>query len=97
MSATTITTPSRPLFDEARLAVAGFLARYSEPTRRSYTSDLRQFFVWCDAMGLGVFEAKRPHLELWARSMEERGLARARSVGVCPPWPASTGSPASTG
>jgi len=39
---TTITIPTAPLFDEARLAVAGFLARYSEPTRRSYTSDLRQ-------------------------------------------------------
>src|SRR5271170_4749708 len=74
---TTITIPTRPLFDEARLAVAGFLARYSEPTRRSYTSDLRQFFVWCDSVGLGVFETKRGHLELWARSMEERGLARA--------------------
>jgi integrase/recombinase XerD len=74
---TTITTPSRPLFDEARLAVAGFLARYSEPTGRSYISDLRQFFGWCDTVGLGVFEAKRGHLELWARSMEERGLARA--------------------
>ena len=46
MSTTTIiTTPSRPLFDEARLAVAGFLARYSEPTRLNYMSDLRQFFT----------------------------------------------------
>jgi site-specific recombinase XerD len=77
MSATTIVRPTPPLFDEARLAVAGFLARYSEPTRRSYTSDLRQFFTWCDSVGLAIFEAKRPHLELWARSMEERGLARA--------------------
>jgi len=74
---TTITIPTPPLFDQARLAVAGFLARYSEPTRRSYTSDLRQFFAWCDSVGLAIFEAKRPHLELWARSMEERGLARA--------------------
>jgi len=74
---TAITTPSRPLFDEAHLAVAGFLARYSEPTRRSYTSDLRQYFGWCDTVGLAIFEAKRAHLELWARFMEERGLARA--------------------
>jgi len=77
MATATITIPTPPLFDEARLAVAGFLARYSEPTRRSYTSDLRQFFAWCDSVGVAIFEAKRPHLELWARSMEERGLARA--------------------
>jgi hypothetical protein len=29
-----------PLFDEARIAVAGYLARYPEGTRRSYASDL---------------------------------------------------------
>jgi integrase/recombinase XerD len=77
MPGTTIIRPTPPLFDEARLAVAGFLARYSTPTRLSYLSDLRQFFAWCDSVGLGIFEIKRGHLELWARSMEERGLARA--------------------
>ena len=77
MPGTTIIRPTQPLFDEARLAVAGFLARYSTPTRLSYMSDLRQFFAWCDSVGLGIFETKRGHLELWARSMEERGLARA--------------------
>ena len=34
---TEIVTPDRPLFDEARLEVAGFLARFSSPTRASYT------------------------------------------------------------
>jgi hypothetical protein len=47
MSTTTITVPTPPLFDEARLAVAGFLARYSGPTRKSYKCDLRRFFAWC--------------------------------------------------
>jgi hypothetical protein len=42
MAGTTIVTPASPLFDEARLAVAGFLARYSGPTRRSYATDLRR-------------------------------------------------------
>lgn len=74
---TTITTPTPPLFDEARLAVAGFLARYSGPTRKSYVSDLRQFFAWCASVDLEIFGVKRGHLELWARAMEERGLARA--------------------
>jgi hypothetical protein len=40
-SETTIVRPNRPIFDEARLAIAGFLAGYSGPTRASYTGDLR--------------------------------------------------------
>lgn len=60
-STTQIITAERPPFDEARLVVAGF----SGPTRLSYTGDL------------AVFAAKRGHLELWARRMEEAGLARA--------------------
>ena len=77
MSSTTIVIASPPIFDESRLAVAGFLARYSGPTRVSYSGDLRQFFAWCAQVNLGIFELRRGHLELWARSMEERGLARA--------------------
>jgi site-specific recombinase XerD len=74
---TELVAPTRPLFDEARLAVAGFLARYSGPTRVSYAADLRHWFAWCDQVGLRAFDAQRPHLELWARLLEERGLARA--------------------
>jgi site-specific recombinase XerD len=74
---TTIVPPTPPLFDESRLAVAGFLARYSQPTRRSYHCDLRQFFAWCASLNLEVFAVQRGHLELWARTMEDRGLARA--------------------
>lgn len=46
MSTTTIVSPTPVLYDEARLAVAGFLARYSGPTRTSYATDLRQCFSW---------------------------------------------------
>ena len=74
---TTIVPPTAPLFDESRLAVAGFLARYSQPTRRSYHCDLRQFFAWCASVNLEVFAVQRGHLELWARTMEDRGMARA--------------------
>ena len=77
MSTATVAVPVPPLFDEARLAIAGFLSRYSGPTRSAYTTDLRQYFSWCAAQDLDVFAARRGHLELWARSMEERGLARA--------------------
>ena len=38
---TTIVKPTAPLLDEARLAIAGFLARYSGATRISYATDLR--------------------------------------------------------
>ena len=58
MAGTTIVTPASPLFDEARLAVAGFLARYSGPTRRSYATDLRQFFSWCASVDLEIFELR---------------------------------------
>ncbi|HXX89161.1 MAG TPA: site-specific integrase [Acidimicrobiales bacterium] len=75
MTTTVLTTPARPLVDEARVALAGYLARYPETTRRSYASDLRQFFAWCDSVGLRAFDVRRAHLELWARAMEGRGLA----------------------
>ncbi|MDP8938257.1 MAG: site-specific integrase [Actinomycetota bacterium] len=74
---TTIVRPAAPLFDEARLAIAGFLARYSGATRTSYATDLRQYFAWCAQHNLEVFAARRGHIELYARTMEERGLARS--------------------
>jgi site-specific recombinase XerC len=72
-----VARPERPLFDQARLAVAGFLARYSGPTRVSYTSDLRGWFAWCARHDLPLFSVRRGHLELWARTLEDDGLARA--------------------
>jgi site-specific recombinase XerD len=67
-----------PLFDEARLAVGGFLARYSGNTRAGYASDLRGWFAWSAQAGLEPFAILRVHIELYARWMEEdRHLARA--------------------
>lgn len=63
--------------DPVHLAIAGFLARYREPTRSGYGFDLQCFFRWCDGAGLKVFDAKRPHLEVFARQLEESGLARS--------------------
>ena len=59
MSATAVAIPAPPPFDQGRLAVAGFLARYSGPTRTAYTTDRRQYFAWCAAQGLDVFAARR--------------------------------------
>ncbi len=77
MTTTTIVSPTPVPLDEARLAVAGFLARYSWPTRTSYATDLRQFLAWCAQLDLPVFAVQRGHVELWARAMEEKGLSRA--------------------
>ena len=76
---TTIVKPTAPLFDEARLAIAGFLARYSGATRISYATDLRLFFAWCAQCDLKVFAAKRGHIELYARTMERRLYAHRQS------------------
>ena len=45
-------------------AVAGFLARYREPTISAYRRDLRCFWQWCADHQLEPLAAKRPHLEL---------------------------------
>lgn len=62
-------------FDEAQLAAAAFLARYSGRTLDAYRHDLRMFFQWASDTGLEVLKAVRPHIELYRCSMEARGLA----------------------
>lgn len=66
-------------FDDPRsrrelLAIAGFLAGYRTATRTGYATDLRIFADWCHEYGLSLFEVQRSHLELFARSLEARGL-----------------------
>ena len=75
---TQLIPPVPPLFDEARLAIGGFLARYSGSTRSGYACDLRAWFARCAQGNLDVFGVRRVHIELYARWMEEdRHLARA--------------------
>lgn len=38
-------------------------------------------FAWCARLDLSIFELKRGHLELWARSLEERRLGRSTRPG----------------
>jgi site-specific recombinase XerD len=68
-----------PGFDSfaVRQAMAGFLAGYGDTTREAYSLDLRQWLRWCDTHQLGVFDVKRAHIELFARSLEQDGKARA--------------------
>lgn len=66
--------PDHPI-DDAELAAAAFLARYSGRTLEAYRHDLRGFFQWGSNYGVVVLEATRPHIELFRASMEDRGLA----------------------
>src|SRR5918994_634120 len=73
---TTIELPGNEfIVDDAQLAAAAFLARYSGRTLEAYRHDLRGFFQWAADNNLTVLAATRPHIELYRSRMEERGLA----------------------
>ena len=54
-----------------RLAVAAYLARYKGESRTHTESDLRSYLDWCRGHGLNPVEARRPHVELYVRWMQE--------------------------
>ena len=62
-----------PVIITERVAVAAFIAGYTDPTRRSYATDLRIFAGWCHDHGVNLLNVKRPHLETFARWMEQEG------------------------
>src|ERR1700694_2724252 len=80
------TADATPL-DDAQLAAAAFLARYSGRTLDAYRHDLRAFFQWASDNRLLVLNATRPHIELYRAAMETRGLAAStidrRLARVC--------------
>ena len=66
--------PSDPpaLFtDQLRPAAAAYLARFKGSSREHTESDLRSYLAWCAERGLDPLAAKRPHLELYIRWMQE--------------------------
>jgi hypothetical protein len=62
-----------PVIITERVAVSAFIAGYTDPTRRSYATDLRIFKCWCHDHGVDLLNVKRPHLETFARWMEQEG------------------------
>jgi site-specific recombinase XerD len=62
-----------PVIITERVAVAAFIAGYTDPTRRSYATDLRIFAGWCHDHGFNLLNVKRLHLETFARWMEQGG------------------------
>jgi hypothetical protein len=73
------TSIERPIIgfelDEAQLAAAAFLARYSGRTLEADRHDLRGYFQWAADNGIELLKATRPHIELFRGRMEGRGLA----------------------
>lgn len=63
--------------DPVQLALAGFLARYTPRTRRTYADHLKQYLRWLEQHGQDPMTVTRPHLELYLRHMEEQGLKSA--------------------
>lgn len=78
MSTLAIELPARAA-SAARWAAVAFVASYSSPgTRQAYSTQLRLWFDWCDRHGLEpLTDVRRPHVELYARELETRGLAPA--------------------
>jgi site-specific recombinase XerD len=60
-----------PFTDQLRLAVAAYLARFRGSSREHTESDLRCYLTWCAERGLDPLAARRPHLELYIRWMQE--------------------------
>jgi len=60
-----------PLTDQLRLAVAAYLARFQGSSRDHTESDLCCYLSWCAERGLDPLAARRPHLELYIRWMQE--------------------------
>jgi integrase/recombinase XerD len=63
-----------------RLAVAAYLARFKGQSRVHTESDLRAFLVWCELCGLDPLAARRPHVEIYIRWLQEVRRYRPSTV-----------------
>jgi len=63
--------PVVPVTDQLRLAVAAYLARFTGSSRYHTDSDLRCYLSWCSQRRLDPLAARRPHLKLYIRWMQE--------------------------
>jgi site-specific recombinase XerD len=72
--------PLVPFTDQLWLAVAGYLARFKGSSRYHTESDLRCYLSWCVARGLDPLAARRPHLELYIRWMQEQRRFKPSTV-----------------
>ena len=62
-----------------RLVAAWLLGYESRATRRNYGGDLAAWLAFCDSHRLNPLEARRAHVDAWARTLQASGAA-GRSV-----------------
>src|SRR5690348_5211757 len=74
--------PPAPFTDQLRLAVAAYLARFKGASRYHTRSDLRCYLAWCAERGLDPLAARRPHLELYIRCMQETRRFKPSTVSL---------------
>jgi integrase/recombinase XerD len=81
---TTVLLPFQPAsMSTAQLAAVSFLARYSGRTHHLYQFQLREWFAWCERNGLDpLVGVQRAHVELYIRSLGERGLMDSSVVSM---------------
>jgi integrase/recombinase XerD len=60
-----------PWTDRPRLAAASYLARFTGHSRQHTASDFRCYLSWCAQRGLDAPAARRPHLELYIRWIQQ--------------------------
>jgi integrase/recombinase XerD len=79
MTTSTLILPVAGEQDLASWAAVAFVASYSSPgTRQAYATQLRLWFDRCSQHQLEpLADVRRPHVELYARDLEARGLAAA--------------------
>lgn len=63
--------------DPSSLAAAGVLSRYREATTSAYRTDPHCFWSWCADQELAPLPARRSHLELYLRDLQDKGYAAA--------------------
>jgi len=81
-----------PFTDQLRLTVVAYLARFKGASRYHTESDLRCYLAWCAEHALDPLAARRPHLELYIRWMQEvRRFRPRRCRGASRLPPGSTG------
>lgn len=78
MTTTDLMLPAK--YSPVDLAVAGYLAAYKGATRTGYAMDIRIYLRWCVLVGLDPWAAKRAHIELFIRWLEEERHLKPATV-----------------
>ncbi|WP_225922804.1 tyrosine-type recombinase/integrase [Pseudonocardia oceani] len=67
--------------DRERLLAAAWLAGYRSPrTRRAYAADLAAWLDWLTGLDVDVLDARRVHVDLWARHLLDSGAAASSTT-----------------